>query len=498
MGLNLALAAGVAVLLLRGGAADGPGGSDVSRLHADPDLRAEVMRELADAAFGVHDSHVDPQVGRVLFAGVERTSPRGEELSSNLFGMRERAYELPKPEGVLRIVLLGDSLVYGIKVEADERVGAYLERELRAADSTRAVEVLHLGIASWNVWNECAFVRRQVGLLRPDLVVHVLTDNDLDDGLGVRGFGAMATFSPAARHRGDARISRTQLVPEAQRTFSNPLLLGQDEESRMRRREAYAAVDALVEALGSVGASYVPLVYSTQDAVAVVDAIVPPVWRENTLVVESSFARDAENWVSATDAHWGPVGAERLAGALFDWLSVAGALEADGPNGVVPKADADALAGTRFGDVLRFADATAPDVEAFADLDDVFRASGITTGEARHVYAGFQKGRIGRVATFVLRPPANADLRVHVKGRVPDRPELTDVTLAVTVEGLHVGTLELEPGATVDAALDVPELEALPGRFARVELEASDHALTGGFLQELVSFELEELRLSAR
>ena len=55
--------------------------------------------------------------------------------------------------------------------------------------------MLHLGLAGWNLHAECAWLRRQLGLLRPDLVVHVTYQNDTNDSQTARGFGAMAAHT---------------------------------------------------------------------------------------------------------------------------------------------------------------------------------------------------------------------------------------------------------------------------------------------------------------
>ena len=64
----------------------------------------------------------------------------------------------------MRVVLLGDSYVYGNKVMADERLGVHLESFLndRKAAGDVEVECLHIGIPSWNILSECAYIRRTI------------------------------------------------------------------------------------------------------------------------------------------------------------------------------------------------------------------------------------------------------------------------------------------------------------------------------------------------
>lgn len=492
VGVNLALGAGLVALLLRGDEGPAPAaGLD------DPELRAEVVAQLASEAYGIHDSHVDAEIGRVLFAGVDRASPRGERVRSNQFGMRERAYELPKPEGLLRVVLLGDSLVFGLKAEEHERLGAHLESSLRplaqAADPPREVEVLSLGIASWNVWNEVAFLRRQVGLLQPDLVVHVLTDNDLSDSIGVRGFGAMATFAPDRRERADARVVRSQFVAGAGKTFTTPLLAGLDHESRMRRQSAWEEVARLARVLESLGSAYVPLVYGLSDPALVLEALVPAALRPEALVVSAAFRDDPAHWVAPGDRHWGSLGGERLSQALLAWMGAEGLLDAWGLRGeggpLLPEA-----AGA--GVFLRGAElAPAERASALAALDGRLVVADLATGEAAHVYAGLDgKGQLRPWSSFVLVPPGEGARGLMLRGRGLGRPELGGALLRVWVEGRPVGQLTLPVEGDFESLFVLPEgLGAI--RAYNVVLECDDHVLVGGFLQQPVVATLELLEL---
>ena len=63
--------------------------------------------------------------------------------------MREQEYEIPKFSGTARIVLLGDPFVFGLGVNADERMGVFLEQELKRRSSFKgAIEVLQIGVSS--------------------------------------------------------------------------------------------------------------------------------------------------------------------------------------------------------------------------------------------------------------------------------------------------------------------------------------------------------------
>ncbi|MEO1086975.1 MAG: hypothetical protein AAFY88_22295, partial [Acidobacteriota bacterium] len=159
----------------------------------DEDTRRQVVLQMAASNAGLFDAHPDPDVGRLLTAERGDFEHLGVRVDTNRFGLRERDYAVPKPAGTTRVVLLGDSMVYGLRAAADDRMGVVLERELtgrRAGGGGGDVEVLHLGVPSWNARNQAAFLRRQLSLIEPDLVLHILVPNDIEDDFGVRGFGA--------------------------------------------------------------------------------------------------------------------------------------------------------------------------------------------------------------------------------------------------------------------------------------------------------------------
>ena len=81
---------------------------------------------------------------------------------------------IPKPEGVFRIALVGDSVVEGYGLEhMEETIGSQLQRLLRGN-----FEVLSAGVRGYNTRAEVELVRMRVLPYQPDLVVLVFVPND--------------------------------------------------------------------------------------------------------------------------------------------------------------------------------------------------------------------------------------------------------------------------------------------------------------------------------
>jgi len=89
----------------------------------------------------------------------------------NALGFRDREHPLAKPDGIRRIVGLGDSFVYG-DVPIAHNFLRLLEAELRAESPPGATpEVIIAGLPGWDVRNAVGLIRGKGPDLRPDLAV---------------------------------------------------------------------------------------------------------------------------------------------------------------------------------------------------------------------------------------------------------------------------------------------------------------------------------------
>ncbi len=134
--------------------------------------------------------------GRVLglwqpSRGYRYSATRGYELRPsvgdvNQLGFRGADTTLQKPDGVTRIVVLGDSFTFGEGVAAGEAFPARLERLLNDG-AARRYEVLNLGVPGYNTVQEVAYFRERGLSLDPDLVMIAFTLSDAEEGvLGLR------------------------------------------------------------------------------------------------------------------------------------------------------------------------------------------------------------------------------------------------------------------------------------------------------------------------
>jgi lysophospholipase L1-like esterase len=102
---------------------------------------------------------------------------QGVEVRYNEAGLRDRPID-PKAESEFRVLMLGDSLVFGWGVEQEKIFSAGLER-LLAEELRRPVRVINAGVCSYNTVTQLAWLRQHGFGFRPDLVVLVYATNDI-------------------------------------------------------------------------------------------------------------------------------------------------------------------------------------------------------------------------------------------------------------------------------------------------------------------------------
>jgi len=97
----------------------------------------------------------------------------------------------PKP-GARRILVLGDSVVFGFHLPFEETLGAKLERELERRTG-QPYRVLNGGVEGYNTVNQLAWLRRYGFAQAPDAVVLVFNLNDYDYGPVMGANGVLTT-----------------------------------------------------------------------------------------------------------------------------------------------------------------------------------------------------------------------------------------------------------------------------------------------------------------
>lgn len=154
---------------------------------------------------------------------------RGNRIEINQYSMRSAAIQpQPEPE-VLRVLMLGDSILNGSWwTDQADTLSAIVQRELthQLEDGFRQVEVLNASANSWGPRNELGYVLR-FGTFASPVVVMVLNTDDLfaiapnSHELG-RSRSYPTRRPPLALVEALTRLRRPQPIPELQSLYDQP------------------------------------------------------------------------------------------------------------------------------------------------------------------------------------------------------------------------------------------------------------------------------------
>lgn len=227
----------------------------------------------------------DPDLGHVFVPhrSLElQTSEFRSTWHTNGEGVRADRDYGPKPPGVFRVLVIGDSFTAGGQVSLAETYPGVLESELVASLGAGRVEVINAGHPAYGTVHAQRWVEKFAARFEPDLVVHGMTPNDLVENLHpllvTAEGGRLRWKTSTAAHRArwtdrqrwysvPGMLSRSLLLQRlGSAPFVRQLTLGyvyphrhvyqreQDETSRQRYELVYQNLERLLahtEALGA-------------------------------------------------------------------------------------------------------------------------------------------------------------------------------------------------------------------------------------------------------
>lgn len=102
-----------------------------------------------------------------------------DRLDHNSAGTRGGEVAREKAQGVRRIAMIGDSVTYGLGVQAEEAFPSLLESKLRHP-GRGPVEVLNFGVPGYSTFQEYTQLKNRGLSFSPDLVVMTFTPDDVE------------------------------------------------------------------------------------------------------------------------------------------------------------------------------------------------------------------------------------------------------------------------------------------------------------------------------
>ncbi len=136
---------------------------------------------------GFHEVELNQYYGRFLKKNYRQCtiSPdnyrKVDYRTHNSLGARA-TYEIPydKPEGQKRIVLIGDSFIYGLNIDDSETIASQLKKLLHAD-----WEIINLGVPGFGTDQSLLLLMQEAEKYNPDVVIYGLYQNDFSNNIAL-------------------------------------------------------------------------------------------------------------------------------------------------------------------------------------------------------------------------------------------------------------------------------------------------------------------------
>jgi lysophospholipase L1-like esterase len=263
----------------------------------------------------------------------------GVPVHINALGMRDR--DVPeKPPGEFRLLVLGDSVPFGIGVRYEDSFPHQLELLLSARHPRRRFRTLNMGVPSYNTEQELIQLRSSGLALRPDAVMLLFSSNDIEPKLWVfqkrdrwyvdlvqRSYAGSFLFTlfRAVRQRWAPAVVATAHAAAAVPEASGVALYEYRADS-----PRWQAVDRSLSAIhAALRARRIPFVLFTNDELPFIVDMLDAVARREGFPLVNLRRRDDPRWAgqderlfrnSATDGHPSPLGNRALATLMAEHL----------------------------------------------------------------------------------------------------------------------------------------------------------------------------------
>ena len=119
-------------------------------------------------------------------ASVLRRQEFKTHVKINSQGLRDKEYELKKPDNTVRIAVVGDSFVFGFGVELNETIVKILESKLNSRLSKKRYinyEVMNFGVSAYGTEQEYILIKNKVITYSPNIIILAFVPNDFKENV---------------------------------------------------------------------------------------------------------------------------------------------------------------------------------------------------------------------------------------------------------------------------------------------------------------------------
>jgi lysophospholipase L1-like esterase len=408
----------------------------------------------------------------------------GVPFRTNELGFRDGPI-LQKTPNVFRILCVGDSVTFGTGVTNEDTFPNVLETTLQQyAQPGVTIDVINMGVSAYNARNIRGQLEEYLPVLKPDAVVYVFVENDLDDSVAAGENGYLTACDPTKSYEapfvgddfaGMWMIQRQgsghkNILTRIANVFDNqldvicklppPLILGTHPEPVRRWQKFEADLDRMKQLTTDSGAAFLvysfaleahsePVVLHLQEvcrARGIPEASTLPVFNYETYSGRYSLGYDP---------HCNPDGHRAMADRLLSFLAESGALSQRYVQPSIPIKAYNEQIDMELAASLEKDSLNGPAVIDFAE----------GTG-AIGLLAGFGiDGRIGRVCIYRL---GGTGITMEVEANSLTGTAEQPVSLSARIEGIPSGPVYQLTAERLQCTFPIPQEFA--GRTVEVEL----------------------------
>ncbi len=276
----------------------------------------------------------------VVFEHIYDSNPNGyfnernaQTYRTNRYGLRGPDFPEQKEPGVTRVLVLGDSFVFGEGVAFEDTVTAQLERLLNARAS-ETFEVINAATAAWDTNCEVNYLEWHGVVFEPDIIMigYVLNDSGYDVGLDLWND---VTSTYENRELRESYLISYLYGVIAKRTVTRRFVAEMAASAREHRDEwelSFAALSRGQEIAASIGARYIVFIYpfmyelSDDHPFKQLHGMVADYCRTHGIEVidllpDYMGLKDTALWVHPSDPHPNAAAHRVAAGVLADYLA---------------------------------------------------------------------------------------------------------------------------------------------------------------------------------
>ena len=247
----------------------------------------------------------------------------GVDVQINSLGLRDREVPEAKEENEFRLLVMGDSVPFGIGVQYEDSIPHQLERIAQQNLGTeKQIRTINMGVPSYNTEQELVQLQSLGLSLKPDAIVLIYARNDIQPKMWV--FGKRESMLVNLSQRSYAASLLYTLFRKFNKNLGDRQTMVDDFNRPKHDHPGWRRVEISLTAISELcRQNQIPFALATRgsDQSGVVNHLRDIGLKEGFPVFHWQFEAGKRLVNSATDGHPNPEGSRFIAQFLYDRLS---------------------------------------------------------------------------------------------------------------------------------------------------------------------------------